>query len=351
MAKPDTEEVEQKLATLNKRTEQASLKGAWVKDGAPEKKTDIRPWVWRWNDISPNLLEAADLVPIDEIMKMRTIRLINPTLPVRSATTKTFSVSIQHLGPKEITQSHRHTSASLYFVIQGGRTYTTAEGEQQFMAAGDLLIQPTWTWHGSQNTGNEPTLWLTAMDTNLNEFLDAYFRDKYFEGDVQPVSKRDGHYRRRMGALRAAGALEGAGPFPIKYTWKETLEALDDLASAGQADPHEGAVLDYADPLTGGPTTATLGCRIQMLRPNEETRGHRHTCSTVYHVVRGSGVTRIGKNKADEDAIEWGERDCFHVPSWQWHRFRNASSSESAILFSVSDRPLLQSARLYREEG
>jgi len=351
MTTPNSDEVAKRLAALNKRTEQASLKGAWVKDGAPENKSAIRPWVWRWKDISLNLLEAGDLVPIDEIMKMRTIRLINPTLSVPRSTTKTFSVSIQHLGPKETTQSHRHTSASLYFVIQGGSTYTTAEGEQQFMEAGDLLIQPTWTWHGSRNIGNEPALWLTAMDTNLNEFLDAYFRDKYPEGDVQPVSKRDGHYKRRMGALRATCALEGSGPFPVKYTSKETLETLDDLASNGQTDPYEGVFLDYMNPLTGGPTTATLGCRIQMLQPNEETRGHRHTCSTIYHVVRGSGVARIGKSRTDEDNIEWGERDCFHVPSWHWHRFRNASSSESAILFSVSDRPLLQSANLYREEG
>ena len=351
MAKPTSEQVERRLAALNERAEKACLKGAWVKDGGLGNKIDVRPWVWRWNHILPNLLEAGDLVPIDEIMKMRTMRLINPTLPVPASTTKTFSVSIQHLAPGEITQSHRHTSASLYFVIQGGSTFTTAEGEQQFMEPGDLLIQPTWTWHGSKNIGNEPAVWLTSMDTSLNEFLDAYFRDKYPEGDVQPVSKQDGYYKKRMGALRSTGALEGAGPFPIKYSWRETLETLEDLAGAGQADPYDGVVLDYTDPLTGGPTTATLGCRIQMLRPGEETRSHRHTCSTVYHVVRGSGLTKVGRGKTDETVIEWRERDCFNVPSWQWHRFRNESPSEPAILFSVSDRPLLQSTRLYREQG
>ncbi|HWP60923.1 MAG TPA: cupin domain-containing protein [Candidatus Acidoferrales bacterium] len=350
MAKRSPPKDRDRLEALNARVSAASLKGAWQREPSGESKDRVRPWVWRWNDILPNLLEAGELVPIDDVMKMRTIRLINPSLPVRSSTTKTFSVTIQHLGPGEITESHRHTSASLYFVIQGGRTYTTAEGEQQFMEPGDLLIQPSWTWHGSRNIGTEPTVWLTAMDTSLNEFLDAYFRDKYPEGDVQPVSKEDGHYKRRMGALRSRGALEGKGPFPVKYPWKETLELLEDLAAHRQSDPYDGVVLDYTDPLAGGPTTATLGCRIQMLRPGEETLSHRHTCNTVYHVARGSGLVKVGRSKADEETIQWGERDCFHVPSWHWHRFRNLSPGAPAILFSVSDRPLLESVRLYREE-
>ena len=351
MPKADSQDTQRQLAALNSRIASASLKGAWQQETASSKtKSDVRPWVWRWEDIEPNLLAAGDLVPIDDVMKMRTMRLVNPSLLVPASTTKTFSVSIQHLAPGEITQSHRHTSASLYFMIQGSGTYTTAEGEQQFMEPGDLLIQPTWTWHGSSNIGDVPSIWLTAMDTSLNEYLDAYFREKYPEGDVQPVSKADGYYKRRMGVLRSKGALEGTGPFPVKYRWRETLETLEDLAAAGQADACDGVFLDYTDPLTGGSTTATLGCRIQMLRPGEETKSHRHTCSTVYHVVRGSGVAKVGKTKTAEEAVEWAERDCFNVPSWQWHRFRNRSASEPAILFSISDRPVLESLRLYREQ-
>jgi gentisate 1,2-dioxygenase len=129
------------------------------------------------------------------------------------------------------------------------------------------------------------------------------------------------------------------------------LETLDDLAAAEEVDLYDGVVVDYVDPLTGGPTTTTIGCRMQMLRPGEETRSHRHTCSTVYHVVRGAGVTKIGKSKAEEDTLKWSVRDCFNIPPWYWHRFRNESSKEAAILFSASDRPLLDAIRLYREES
>jgi gentisate 1,2-dioxygenase len=38
------------------------------------------------------------------------------------------------------------------------------------------------------------------------------------------------------------------------------------------------------------------------------------------------------------------------VPAWYWHRFKNFST-EPALLFSVSDRPLFEALRLYREES
>ncbi|HSQ14367.1 MAG TPA: cupin domain-containing protein, partial [Candidatus Deferrimicrobium sp.] len=101
----------------------------------------------------------------------------------------------------------------------------------------------------------------------------------------------------------------------------------------------------------GGPTTATMSCRIQLLGPGEQTQPHRHTGNTVYHVVRGQGVARIGKSRAATSDLAWNERDCFNVPTWHWHRFLNISSADDAILFSVSDRPLFDAIHLYREES
>jgi len=38
------------------------------------------------------------------------------------------------------------------------------------------------------------------------------------------------------------------------------------------------------------------------------------------------------------------------VPSWKWHHFKNMSKKEPAIIFSVTDRPILESLGLFREE-
>jgi gentisate 1,2-dioxygenase len=39
------------------------------------------------------------------------------------------------------------------------------------------------------------------------------------------------------------------------------------------------------------------------------------------------------------------------VPSWNWHHFENKSKKDPAIIFSVTDRPVLESLGLFREEA
>ena len=68
----------------------------------------------------------------------------------------------------------------------------------------------------------------------------------------------------------------------------------------------------------------------------------------MYHTVQGQGVTILGK--AHDKELPWGEKDCFFVPPWHWHEHRNLSSREPAILFSITDRPTVQSLGFYREE-
>jgi gentisate 1,2-dioxygenase len=89
----------------------------------------------------------------------------------------------------------------------------------------------------------------------------------------------------------------------------------------------------------------TFSCQIQLLRPKEKTRSHRHTSTTVYHAFRGSGLTRVSANN-----LNWEQGDLFVVPSWQWHSHEN-NNDEDAILFSITDRPAVQVLGLYREEA
>jgi gentisate 1,2-dioxygenase len=89
-----------------------------------------------------------------------------------------------------------------------------------------------------------------------------------------------------------------------------------------------------------------MTCHIQMLMPGQETRPHRHTSTTLYHAVQGSGVTVVDRTKE----MDWNEHDSFSLPSWRWHQHRNRSNTEPAILFSVTDRPLHEMTGLDREE-
>ena len=341
----------QRLQELNAKIQRGSLRGAWQRDRGAPKQEEIRPSVWRWNEVAPLLLEAGELAPLDDVMRMRTLHMTNSGDTISLGVSRTFAAMLQHVNGGEVTDSHRHTATSVYFAIQGSGIYTTAEGEQQFMEPGDLLTQPSWTWHGTTNTGSEPAIWFTAMDTALMQYLDNWENQRYPEVFSQPITKPDGFHMARLGPLRSHCALDGPGPFPVKYRWAETFSALKDLAASTKRDPFDGAVVEFRNPQDGGPTTATMHCRIQLLGPGEQTQPHRHTSNSVYHVVRGQGVARIGKSRAATTDLAWNERDCFNVPTWHWHRFLNPSSSDDAILFSVSDRPLFDAIHLYREES
>jgi gentisate 1,2-dioxygenase len=186
----------------------------------------------------------------------------------------------------------------------------------------------------------------------LTNHLDAQFHESYAEGPAQPIIKRDGFCKQQFGAIRprASSILTNEAP-PYTYKWCDSLQALRDMASAGQIDSHDGVLLEYVNPVTGGPTMPTIGCWVQMIQPGESTKAHRHTSSSIYHVVQGEGVTNVGQKKGTGKDLAWSAHDCFFVPSWNWHYFENKSKAEPAIIFSVTDRPVLESLGLFREEA
>jgi gentisate 1,2-dioxygenase len=104
-------------------------------------------------------------------------------------------------------------------------------------------------------------------------------------------------------------------------------------------------LLRYSDPIGGGSTLPTINCEVQMFRPGEKCRSHRHTYTVVYHAFRGSGTSWIGDQK-----FEWEQGDSFVVPLWNWHA-HESSSREPAILFSINDRPAIEALGFFREEA
>ncbi len=103
--------------------------------------------------------------------------------------------------------------------------------------------------------------------------------------------------------------------------------------------------MDYVNPLTGGPVMPTIGASMQLLRPGERTKAHRHTGSFVYQVAKGRGYSIMNGRR-----YEWGERDIFALPSWTLHEHANLSETDDACLFCFNDLPVMRALALYREE-
>jgi gentisate 1,2-dioxygenase len=104
--------------------------------------------------------------------------------------------------------------------------------------------------------------------------------------------------------------------------------------------------MNYVNPQSGGPVMPTIGASMQLLRPGEHTKAHRHTGSFLYQVAKGVGYSIV-----DGKRFDWRERDIFCVPSWAFHEHANVSASEDACLFSFNDKPVMDALSLYREEA
>jgi gentisate 1,2-dioxygenase len=325
---------------LHKKFAEMGLRGYWQMRHETER---MQPKLWRWKEIYPVLMQTTEVIRIGPDAFRRNVGL--------QTGSKTLSMGFQIVLPGETAAAHRHANTALRFVVKGSGAYTTSNGEPMVMELGDLLIQPNWVWHDHVNNSKEPIIWIDALDAGVVSFLDASgFREEWAEGKQQPLTKTNGASRRLYGPARQPKVeYNGAAGVPYHYKWSEALQALKELADQGIDDPYDGLFIEYKNPVDGGHTFLTMTCHLQMLQPGQETRFHRHTGTVLYHTVQGRGVIIVDKNSPVE--MQWDEHDSFSLPAWRWHAHKNISQTEPAILFSVTDRPLLKMTGLDREEN
>ena len=355
LARSDINASAEELNEFHRALEPLSVGALWV-NNAPgtrtadqpiEPKPQAVPHVWRWRDLRPQALRAGELVGTHQAER-RVLQLKNPAFDDRVVTTNTLFAGIQVVMPGEIARAHRHTMAALRFIIESKGGYTTVDGEPIPMLPGDLVLTPNWAWHDHANDSATPMMWLDGLDVPLVRMLDAVFQEYFpFERQDPSTAKGLSHLKYGSGGLRVAGDAPAARHSPLMhYRWSETRAALDQLAQVDPGTPHDGLILEYTNPVTGGPVMPTIACFAQRLQPGERTRAHRHTSSTIYHVVEGSGCSIVGGQN-----LEWQSKDTFCVPNWTGHQHVNLSETEPAYLFSFSDLPVLRSLDLWREEN
>lgn len=312
-----------------------------------EPKSIIEPYIWRWEDMRPAMLRAAEFLPVGaDGADRRVLNLINPGMEPRIGTSHTLTASIQMVMPGEVADAHRHTINALRFIIEGHGATTTVDGELLDLEPGDFAVTANWRWHDHSNRGDEPVIWLDGLDLPLTRSLEAIFYEELLPNapaTVETVGQTVRNYG--VGQLLPTWTNWEAVDTPLfGYKWADTKRAVDALRDA-DGDPHDGVSLEFRNPTTGGPVMATMAAFVNLFRAGWQGVEHRHSSSTVHHVVEGEGVTTIG----GED-FHWRKGDTFVVPTWTWYRHANNSSAD-ALLFSFSDRPLMDKVDLYREQS
>jgi gentisate 1,2-dioxygenase len=313
-----------------------------------QPKSKAVPYVWRYKKLRPYLLHFSTTLSLKEAER-RVLMLVNPGMQEPPATVNTLYAGIQIILPGETAQAHRHASGAFRFIIEGSGAYTTVNGERVHMHPGDLLLTPGWHWHDHAHEGEGPMMWLDGLDYPLVNMLEAGFFELYNER-LQPATSPDDfsthqYLHGRLNPVWEQPHAQSTQNSPIgNYTWTETEKALDAIADDATGSDFDGILLEYTNPWTGGPVMPTTSCRIARLRPGFHGRAHKHTSSTIYHVVRGQGATIV-----DGTRLEWGEHDIFAVPGWAAHEHINTSSTQDAVLFADTDEPVMRSLGLYRE--
>jgi gentisate 1,2-dioxygenase len=302
-----------------------------------------RPYLWQWKTLEPFLMRARDLVDSASGGERRAINQTHPELQSTYSATHTLATAVQLVRAGEIAPAHRHTASAIRFILQGGgqEVFTAVEGERFRMEDNDLILTPHWTWHHHVNPSARDIIWLDGLDFPIVNFLrNSFFED--YPGAEAPTTRAQDHTAHRVGIVRPSwDRLERKDV--IRYPWADTWATLNSLRDE-PGSPYDGVAVEYANPHDSGPTLPTMGCGVQLLRGSEQTRAHRATSSTVYVVLSGEGRTVV-----DGEQLDWSEKDIFVVPPWSWHEHENETKGD-AVLFSITDKPLLDILGLYREE-
>jgi len=280
----------------------------------PEPRKTYEPFLWRYRAGHDALERAGGLIGT-ELAERRNLIMANPHAPNNYNTSATLISAYQMLLPGEHARSHRHTPNALRLILEGdGGAYTIVNGERIAMMAGDVVLTPSWMWHGHGNSGSVPGYWIDYLDVPVVQSIESMFYENHpagFEHDA-PVSD--------------------ASPLRFTAAWIEAQ------LSRAKADPRgrfgREITLDT-------PSLRTIRLHMDAHAAGTATAPYQTTASNIYSVVSGRGKTII-----DGQTFKWEKGDVFVAPPWRSHQHMPETD---AVLFRVTDEPLLEAIGMLRE--
>jgi gentisate 1,2-dioxygenase len=325
MKVPSREELAQSgtLEELYGKLGQIGIAPGWAKATpslwASPRKT-FAPAQWKYEQ-ARGALDAAGRLINTELAERRNLILFNPGAENSYGTVRTMVAAYQMIMPGEWARAHRHTPNALRLILDSEPgTYTEVDGVKIAMEPGDVLLTPNWSSHGHGNDSRACAYWLDFLDVPLVQLLEPMF--------FEPAEEDKTH-----------DAFAGAPPTkdsPFVFPLSETLKRLD----AAVPDPagHFGTHIEL-----GNPAMDTIGLHMMRLAPHVKTAPYRSTANNVYAIVKGTGTTTV-----DGESFQWSRGDVIAAPAW---RRQCHEAAEDALMFRVSDEPVMQRLGFYRTDA
>src|SRR5258708_1942054 len=207
-----------------------------------------------------------------EMPQRRSIIMGNPALRPVSATVSTLFAAYRINSPHEMMPPHRHSPNAIRFGLTGNTNCTSVNGEHITFGQGDLVLTPHDTWHNHGNGPENASVNLSVLDMPLVNMLNAtYFQFDYreLEGEtlvakkVQSARVPEGYSQQCYGTggllPRFVDHRRGAGTSSpmFAYRWESTEKMLRQIHDH-EGSPYEGIIVEYVDPVTGGPVYKTM---------------------------------------------------------------------------------------------
>ena len=223
-----TDAVDGKEATqaLLDHLEAMNVKPLWTqmkRVNPPLPNPSAVPYVWRYDELRPKLIQAGDLVDESQAER-RVLMLTNPKKGkvgdfARKAliaelsldapcTTDTIFGGLQLVMPNEVAPAHRHTAFAMRFIIEGHGGFTAVNGQRIKMHRGDVILTPSWQWHDHGKDGSGPMIWLDGLDVPSFLHFPVHFVE-HFEDPRYPAQDVD------------------KDACPIVFPWAQMREKLD----------------------------------------------------------------------------------------------------------------------------
>jgi len=192
------------------------------------------------------------------------------------------------------------------------------------MEPGDVLLTPNWSMHGHGNRSEACAYWLDFLDVPLVQMLEPMFFEAAEEDKARETVEKSGQ-------VPDHATKDSSFVFALK----DTLRRFGN-ATSQPAGPF-GTQIEL-----GHPALATMALYMMRVDASIRTASYRTTANNIYAVVQGEGASIV-----DGERFEWRRGDVIAVPAWRAHCHE---AKGYAILFRVTDEPVLQCFRWWREE-
>src|SRR5262249_41819649 len=308
-----------KLEAVNAEASNLNLTPGWIARERPILLPDPNPQFApaHWNfEAAAALLDATGQLLDLSLAERRNLVLRNPAPGTNFETARTFVCAYQMILPGEIAPSHRHSSHALRVVVEGEGSYSIVDGQKIPMETGDVVLTPGWCWHGHGHEGERAAYWFDGLDVPLTQLLEPMFYEEHPE-KFQTVRRVAPSSPFRFARDTIARRLDTAMPDPEGFYGKRVELAAPDMPSMGL----------YVERIEGGVST----------------RRHRSTANVGVLVLEGRGVTNIGQSR-----FAWRKGDVLVAPTWT---ALEHIVERDAVLFTLSDEPLMRWLRYFRFEA